>query len=519
MYTSKKHQHDNNTSTRTHSRRRISSRQHPARALHTRKRSLATDRPADLLNVQRTFGNQALGQMLSRQSPGMTPVIQRAVPTDKRWKKDSKRFGHKRSTELKAIDAALAAWNAQKDDDTVENATKIDLLSAVHEAIRAWKSTKSQKEIDIFKSMRIADVNRLEDEVEQERLRIEASIATGIPVSEIRDDYTDLAVFSAGSMTDNSGAFVGASADEYAATKQQLLDEGKAATDADIRIAMLAAKVREAYQRMQEEQENLTEEDDDAQAIGLFTAQEWFFKRPGTPFRESDKQKIVNAFLSLSSECTDMLIVPGSIVWSQGRGDNTRLRNTAVAMMNGQLLKQTNKRSYGFDYDGYVRRDANTGRGVRADKDRRMGDWQRGGGIDIAKGDPTGEFGISAAGDSTQFEVGNLTFSLEICADHGAKRALQDMNHRNAFPNGGAHVQVLVSHGAELTPYGSVLREGGIGVSNDGSDQGKNKKTGVESGGVRSVYQEGLDVSDISTQYTAKADLSRLFMGMYELPE
>ena len=537
-----------------------------ASILASRSASLALQRviarPAaatstDLLTLQRTCGNQGVDQLLARsrlQQGDVTPslpiqpqlrvkgagdryeqeadhiaeqvvgkpavatvqhttqrkVIQRAIPSDQQWKKRSKRFGYSRSAALITVDNALQAWNARAPD--ASSATQIQLLSKIHDAIQAWKNTKEMDEDENVQSMRIADVHFLEDEIEKVRVGIEKGTTQSLDLAAggIPHNFSDLSVFSTGSMIAESGAFMGESEQEYLAVKARLQEENKASSEADIRIAMLTAKIQEAYAKLNQESARLGPT---KQIVGLFTAPEWYFKQPGTPFRESDKLKIGNAFQSLSASCQNMVIVPGSVVWRKGRGDTAELRNTAMAFMNGSKLHEINKRQEGFDTRGYYRRDENKDR----DAAKRMQEWKRGGGVDAVKGGPTGPEGISVQDAPSLFDVGSLTFSLEICADHGAKRALMDMTKRGVKPQG-AHVQVLISHGAELMETGSVLRDGGIAVSTDATDLGTNK-LGEKVGGVRNVYQGGMDAAtNRRARYEKKVDLAQLFMGTYQLP-
>jgi len=470
---------------------------------------------SELLDIQRK--PSSLPHLsVADSSATKTQVIQRRPNitgddlTLSKWKSfSSLGLLYKRSTALKEIDQAVSSFEQQADivltDDTYSD--KMDALNQIDGAIISWKRTKKTNPNEAESSAvskRLAYVDQLAAIVAEKKKQLS--------VAAFPDEYSQLAVFSEGSMTDDSGKFVGESAKAYEDYRKQIEKKrSKARTqtalDARIRVAMLTERVKEAHKEMQEKRK--AKGDEGTQVVGLFTAQEWYFKHPGTPFDQTDKQTIVQAFQALSAQCRDMVIVPGSIVWSQGAEDSLELRNTAVAFMNGKKLHETNKRSEGFDIDGYKQVDPKTGRSVAASKEEWAANWRRGGGIMSGDGGTD-----NVATDAALFNVGPLSFSLEICADHGSARALKDMQERQIQPANGAHVQILVSHGATLMNGSSAMRPDGVGVATDGI------KYSDRLGGVRKVYQGG-PISDGSLKKEANktVDLSKLFMGIYDLPE
>lgn len=357
--------------------------------------------------------------------------------------------------------------------------------------------------------------------------------------SAIRDDYSDAAVFSAGSMMDDEGNFAGPSLEAHDATRAQMIEEGAAVTERAIRIRMLADKVRQAYTRKQEEQARLVGANADRQVnvLGVFTAPEWFFKKPGTPFSKADKDAIVEAFRALSETCTEMLIVPGTIVWVEGGGGifakRRKMYGHAPVLLNGHVVKMHQKMLNAADTQGYfgsTRADSQDSKTYKAQAG--------GGGAKSTTEMPTGKaerayfrgqaartsdiHGTRVTSDSSLFDVGNLNVSLEICGDHSSTGRAKAEKAARGDGDPGAHIQIVVSHGASFTKNRSVLRPGGIGVGNDGGE-GTDSLSGVvtEQKGTREVWQKGEDNrfgANPNERAMGEADLDRLHMGTYRLP-
>lgn len=449
-----------------------------------------------------------------RQQSPQSQLVQRLVPSDRAWERSIDKTFYKRSTELDAITAALAAYNAARANTETSDSQLVHHLTRIQDAIHAWYATKllDANEQYAGKSGRAKHIAALLSEVEDERLDLEGKHQADLdkdssPIGE----YNRLAVFSAGAMLEGSGAFSGESVSEYDAARERLLQEQQTATEVDIRIEMLSARAREAHRQMQSELSKLP---DASGVVGLFTAPEFYFKRPGIPFSQADMLQISNAFQSLSASLPGMVIVPGSIVYRSRQDDQTAIQNIAMAFMNGKRLKELRKRKEGMDILSYYRRDNEFRRG---DEDRRMQEWRQGGGVgsEIDLHDPTGQSGISVAGESSSFKVGNLTFSMELCADHFAARAMHDLvtRHKKDRATEGAHVQILISAGATLSPKGLALREGGLFVHNDAGELDAN------AGGMRRVYTDTSATSPApKTQINARTQLQRMFMGIYDLP-
>ncbi len=397
--------------------------------------------PDTLATLQRTAGNTATVQFMADSVP-----VQRAVMSDNQWKTASGlRRMSVRTAELKAVDAALAEYNRAKALPATTDEIRLDLLSDLAEKIQTWQRTKAEYTGGPPDSAKAGSAAQLATEVEQERRGLTLTLRGGIEAGpEPRTDYQDVSVYQAGAMISETGAFTGPSAAErerVAAGLRQAV-----AKEADVRIAMLREKINAAYQQFKQQGA-------DEDRVALFTAPEWFFKRPGTPFTRADRDKIVNAMLSLSSASPGMLIVPGSVVWGEGGDAGMVLRNGTVAVMNGRIIHETTKQTESADVRGYHPSPAELRPGNHAGA--ALGDQLR----------ERFEGAERSATDTTAFALGNLSVSLEICVDHDKKRALEEMKERGG-PR--PHLQILISAGSRLGK--SVVRDHGIGVSNDGLD-------------------------------------------------
>lgn len=270
--------------------------------------------------------------------------------------------------------------------------------------------------------------------------------------SAIRTDYSHLDVTSAGAEIDNSGAFVGLSAEEYRAAKKRLRKQGKGFKEAAVRVEMLARKVDGAWQRLQLEQ---AQQPAGSQVLGVFTAPEWFFKKPDNPFSAEDKDRIIEAFRSLSEQYTQLVLVPGTIVWSEGEGDNRKIRNTAFVTLNGHLVKIIDKAKNLGDTDSYFRVERDPSTHDLPSKGEVDAAWQR---------DRTPAVKNSVPDDPSVFDIGNVRFSVEICGDFGRAKADQVAGRA---PASGVDVQILVSHSAYLMSGLLITKPGAIAIHND----------------------------------------------------
>jgi len=177
----------------------------------------------------------------------------------------------------------------------------------------------------------------------------------------VQRNYTHAAVSTFGVELAASGEFAGASLDHYnEITKSLRKKVSKSTKERAVRLAMLEEKIRSAWQRLRNTQlavsdQARTEGTGPPRVLGVFTAPEWFFKRPYQPFDSADKHVITGHIAALSAELPHLLIVPGSILWAEGAGDDLALRNTTVAFLDGRLLRELDKHANLQDTDSYFR--------------------------------------------------------------------------------------------------------------------------------------------------------------------
>ena len=301
----------------------------------------------------------------------------------------------------------------------------------------------------------------------------------------IQRNYSHLSVTSAGATLANSGAFLGASAGEYKEAQKRLGKARQPSSEADIRFEMLLPKIEEAWEKLKNEQKKLTLASLNGGgrplALGVFTAPEWFFKRPHSPFSAAEKNAIIDRFQNLSKRLPDLLLTPGTIMWLEAQDDLPVLRNTGFAVLNGHLLKVLNKSENAGDTEGYF---AIPGDKSTADlPSRQVAEeaYARGSGPRIGQhGGHTG----AIQGDSSHFDVGTLRVSLEICGDHAnIARAKSDVKVGQG-PSSGVDLQILIAHGGQYARGSDVTRPGGVFVFNDAGDAG--------SGGERKVWRNDM---------------------------
>jgi hypothetical protein len=280
--------------------------------------------------------------------------------------------------------------------------------------------------------------------------------------------YSHLDVTAVPSKMDNVGNFTGSWKDEYDAIQRRLEDAGEPARDQDIRFEMLKSRITDADVRGTALEAMLRENEPDARVMRLFTAPEWFFKKPGTPYTKDEMAEIHGKFQMLSADHPDMLMVPGSTVFRvAGEGqwydksDEARLKmgNTAAAFMAGRKVHEVQKHALAGDTDGYGRGSDLVTNSQGSDiKDKQVGDVEK---------KPNREYlrGRKSKPDSSLFDAGGRSFALEICGDHGDYRAADQ-----AGAQGGVDAHILVSHGAQMHRNAAASKDQGLFVHNDGSD-------------------------------------------------
>ena len=425
-----------------------------------------------------------------------------AIRSEKEWAKTSSRTLYKRSPQLREIDSAVGKYHQTLQNAADNYAKRTALATTLLEKIQTWEKTKSATgQVKSVRASVVAEL-KLETQEEQDIIAKEKKCAQVLAADSLRTAQQDaayrperVAVYSVGMLLNNDGSFAGATAEEYKELKDKQFKDGKA-SEMDGRLALLKTKLDQAYAEFKQNP------DHDDKVLGVFTAPEWLFKNPGVPFTQDEMIAIQDKCLDYSAACPDMLIVPGSTVWTEGSGDTLKLRNTAFAFFNGKLAHETHKRSIAFDETGYEK---------EGQTDMKSA-WNR------AK---------QANQDSSLFMVGNRLLALEICADHGDIRAQK--NQLDTYGSGvGTDIHIVVSKGASLSANGTTLKHGGVGIGNDAST------LSLVKGGVRAVISAGVREPNPPESYKNSAydykgahkesfekldDLKKLYLKTHQLPK
>lgn len=155
-------------------------------------------------------------------------------------------------------------------------------------------------------------------------------------------------------------------------------------------------------------------------------APEWFFVPKGRFYSEREYRTLVKK-LRETSKGFSGLIVPGTIAWKDGEGN---YRNTALALSNGRILKEYDKRHDGDDHSFASRR------GIR---------WK-------------------AGGTDSLFTWRGLRVGLEVCRDHRVAGLLWDLTERGQPM---VDLQLVVSAGVPVSH--TAVGVGGIVVLAQGA--------------------------------------------------
>lgn len=336
--------------------------------------------------------------------------------------------------------------------------------------------------------------------------------------------YTHLDVTTVNPKIASDGAFVAEWGEEARRVMADLDAKGLPANEVDARIKMLETRLAEAYARAKSIEEGLLDAGTSVKVMGLFTAPEWFFKNPGTPFTVEDRDKVYESFKNLSAQYQDMVIMPGTIVWrdkGSGKfrsllpgGREATMANTSPVMLNGELVDESNKWLNAGDTEGYddavaMEKEMPEKYGGKLPKkstaNQRNIEYGRGRGKQSMEGEVAT---TSVEGDSTFFEAGGVSFSREICGDHSSgRRARSDLGAQERP----ADVHVLLSHGAAYNPRGAPVGQGGIGVHNNAQDGSLDPVGGQQMDSQGAVYTATSDTTEhpFVTQVPAFRELER----------
>ncbi|MET9886700.1 toxin glutamine deamidase domain-containing protein [Streptomyces sp. NPDC006430] len=457
----------------------------------------------ELLPTRGDFESESVGPDFSGDAARLGAGGERwteGPPTVKQWKDASGQFGRSRSQELAAIDQALAAYHDSG------GPTRLAALGTVQHGIEEWQATKRPFRGGPVGSSRADVVSDLHRSIDAERTRLTLEQRRAVPGFDTPlppgTAYDRVSVHAAGAVTDVNGAFTR----DSQATHETVRATMPNATEAQVRIEMLRREVSRAAAEFRTE---LAGQENPDAVLGVFTAPEWYFKRPGIPFTRGEKEMIVTAAVALSAEHPGLLIVPGSTVWSEPApgGNGTVLKAGSAAALNGRLVHETTKLREGSDVTGYTPNR----------EERRNLDQATAAAAEAAAAKLQRDFNSAGESvtDTAVFTVGGRRIALEICLDHHNGRARGETEALPALPR--ADLQIVVAHGMMLK--NSALREGGIAVFNDSSELSDTAAA------LRSVHRWGAGTARFERGTTEEsrletdADLTTMSMGVFPLPE
>src|SRR5690242_13373864 len=249
------------------------------------------------------------------------------------------------------------------------------------------------------------------------------------------ETYTDTTAELFAPALDDYGEFSGKQfRKEEARTRKRLASEQgvkeKRISQGDVRIEMLLPRLQQAEQRR-------------AQAsavghnvLGVFLGPEWYFKKTPDAYTVGERDAILDRLSAISGSFPKLVIVPGTITWDDDeRGE---LGHAAPVFYAGALVTMPSKFVNAGDTTGYAE---------HAEADEGHMDQAHGGVAPTGTAIPQAnlEYGarrMRTQGESRFFQIDNVRFSLEICADVGrAAREITESGHPPFGPGEGAHVQ------------------------------------------------------------------------------
>jgi hypothetical protein len=256
------------------------------------------------------------------------------------------------------------------------------------------------------------------------------------------ETYTDTSAELFAPALDDFGEFTGAAFEKEEArtrkalAKQRGVKKEKRIPPGDVRIEMLVPRLQQAEQRRARASAA------GHNVLGVFLGPEWYFKKAPEPYTVEERDAIIDRLSAISSTYPKLLIVPGTIVFrDDARGE---LGHVAPVFYAGALVTMPSK----FDNAGDT-----TGYGPKGEADEGHMAVTHGGRAAVGSVSQAnleyGAYRDAHKGESRFFQIDNVRFSLEICADVG--RAVDEIANNAPFgPGQGAHVQIVVAHGAGL---------------------------------------------------------------------
>jgi len=330
---------------------------------------------------------------------------------------------------------ALATW------DVAGNATNITTAAPAYQAWREAHKSLTKRA-------------RLDRQREQAAVANNAAHPVGLPfrvsAAAVMRDTIRVAVLYARTSEDNGGGTMLIAGSNQKSTTQDLMR----------RLDQTLGAIEEALRDPVQHRDEADLRAGNRPPVQILLSSEWYFRMPGRPYTQAERDAIVNDLRALSRKYPEWLIVPGSIYWSPDNQTLATIRvyNQAVALFCGEVIKSRTKReSHDIDSD----------LGVRA-KERWGPDWSD------ANGGPVIPDPVAITAESREpaiFDLKGRDYCVEICRDQWVGDAVKGyLNH--AANNTGADIYLFTSNGTTWQSEFCPARNNGIAVWCDGSGAG-----------------------------------------------
>jgi hypothetical protein len=204
-------------------------------------------------------------------------------------------------------------------------------------------------------------------------------------------------------------------------------------------IQAMMQLIDDAWTKHQVQLQEMRAEDPDLDArsiLSVFVGPEWFFGFVRV-YNSDQKAEVIDAVLGASAAYPEMLIIPGTILWSP---DDKGILNTLPVAKGGTLLREQSKKHWGGD-------SGPDSQFIGVDHKNRK-KWVR------------------SEDESPFLDLGNLKIAIDICQDHDMAQAKQNM-YTSARPGSGVDLHLVVSAGQSLNDFAMVSDIGGYGLSSD----------------------------------------------------
>jgi hypothetical protein len=242
----------------------------------------------------------------------------------------------------------------------------------------------------------------------------------------------------------------------------------KAKEEPTLRMNIAISAVEQAYRRHQQVVQGVTTP---GVNFMVFLGGEWFFGQ-GRPYSPKEYEEALDRIVAVSALYPDVIFIPGTILTYTKKKDDRYLgvRNRAPVAWHGNLVAVIQKELWGGDLE-------------------------------------VGQF-IPGSGDPT-FKLGDLKLALDICQDHGAKRA-------RGFATD-ADVQLVTSSGRSPTAEESAVKDLGFMI---GADVGGSGGSFMQSDAAAAHPEKGQDVAAETLAYgDPKGKFSQVRLLDYMAPK